>query len=313
MERRILGQTDISVSAIGVGTWVMGGDFWGGAEDAESKKAIEAAIASGINLIDTAPVYGFHKSETLLGEVLTKNKLHDSVIIATKCGLEWNQDKKIWRNCSKERIRKEIDASRKRLKRDVIDLYQIHWPDQKVEFGESMEVMMDLYEKGTIRAIGVSNFNVEQINACLKYGHVHTLQPPYNMLTREIEEEILPFCLEKNIAILSYGTICKGLLSGKFDENSTFKEEDIRSRDKEFQGEKFKENLEKVEKLKILAKRKDVSLTQLVIAWTIQQKGITSALVGTRTASQIEESAKAFSVTFSEDELAEIQEVLSAR
>lgn len=311
MPRRILGQTNFSASTIGLGTWVMGGSFWGGAEDGESKKAIEAAIASGINLIDTAPVYGFGRSETLLGEVLTKKKLHDSVIIATKCGLEWNEDEKIRRNCSKNRILQEIEDTRKRLNRDVIDLYQLHWPDEKVEFGKSMEAMMSLYEKGTIKAIGVSNFNVEQIKACMRYGHVHTLQPPYSMFEREIEKEILPFCIENNIAVLSYGSICKGLLSGKFNEDSTFKQDDIRSRDKEFQGDKYKENLAKVEKLRSIAKRKDVSLTQLAISWAIHQKGINCALVGTRTNKQIEESAKAMEVNLSEDELREIKEIIS--
>src|ERR1700679_4188549 len=204
--------TGLKVSRVALGTWAMGGWMWGGTDQRESIATIQAALHQGINLIDTAPAYGFGVSEEIVGAAV-EGRRHE-VVIATKVGLEW-RDGKVYRNATRARIMQELDDSLRRLRTDYIDIYQVHWPDPKVPVEETAETMRSLYESGKIRAIGVSNFSVEQMERFRHVAPLHVLQPPYNLFEREIETEILPYARANHIATLGYGALCRGLLSGR--------------------------------------------------------------------------------------------------
>jgi aryl-alcohol dehydrogenase-like predicted oxidoreductase len=213
MEHTEIPGTGINVSRVALGTWAIGGWMWGGTNEAESIATIHSAIDRGINLIDTAPAYGFGRSEEIVGKALAEGKLRSRVVIATKVGLEWNEGQ-VFRNASRARILKEIEDSLRRLRTDYIDVYQVHWPDPLVEIEETAEVMHSLLQQGKIRAIGVSNFSTMQMERFRRIAPLHVLQPPYNLFERGIEADILPYCRRNNIAIFGYGALCRGLLSG---------------------------------------------------------------------------------------------------
>lgn len=310
MEQRHLGKSDISVSVVGLGTWVMGGWMWGGAEDESSKKAIFKAIDLGITLIDTAPVYGFGHAETLVGQALAEAKARSRVVVATKCGLEWDENGRIQRNSSPKRIFEEIDQSLRRLQSDFIDLYQIHWPDPSTPFEESLDVLIELKKAGKIREIGVSNFDAGQMEAFDRDGTLASNQVPYSLFEREIEAETLPYAREHQIGILAYGPLCRGLLTGKFSQETTFPSGDLRSVDPKFQGDAFLEHLKAVEGLMGLAKEIGVDIGSFAVRWVIEQGGVTSALCGARNPKQIEASSKAASFKIPGDMLGRIEEVL---
>ncbi len=313
MEYRKFGKLDFEVSKVGLGTWVTGGWMWGGSSDEESVAAITAAIESGVTLIDTAPVYGFGHSETIVGNVVSQLKARDKVILATKCGLEWNDSnrERIRRNSSRDRILKEIDESRKRLQTDVIDIYQVHWPDEAVSFAETMETLLGLLEKGVIRAIGVSNFTIDQMKECMKHAPLHSLQPPYNLYERGIEEDVLPFCAENNIAVLTYGSICRGLLSGKITAETIFKEGDVRSMDPRFKPDNLKDYVRATSCLKEFAKSRGLTVTQLAIQWAVNKTCVTSALVGMRKAEQAKDNAGTFNSKLNEDDIKTIESIVN--
>lgn len=312
MEYRRFGQLDFEISALGLGTWVTGGWMWGGSDRLKAADAIESAIESGVTLIDTAPVYGFGTSESIVGEVVAKLKVREKIILATKCGLEWDGKRQsIRRNSSPVRILKEFDESRKRLRTDVIDIYQIHWPDESVSLEKSMEVLHGFYEKGLIRAIGVSNFSVEQMQRCLRAAPLHSLQPPYNLYERGIEKEILPFCRENSIAVLGYGALCRGLLSGKFDENAQFSGEDIRSRDPKFQKKNLAHYVAANRELAQIAEKKKAGLAQLAVCWALSTPGITGMLAGARTPEQARQNSRVFDLQLSTEEIREINAIVS--
>src|SRR5829696_3104956 len=214
MERVDIPGTSLKVSPIALGTWAIGGWMWGGTDEAEAIRTIHEAIDRGITLIDTAPVYGFGRSEEIVGNALAEGGWHKRVMIASKVGLDW-KDSQPFRNASKTRIHKEIDDSLQRLRTDVIDIYQVHWPDPNVPIEETAAAMADLRRAGKIRAIGVSNFSPQQIEAFRKVAPVHTVQPPYNLFERAIENDVLPYCRDGNIVTLAYGPLCRGLLSGR--------------------------------------------------------------------------------------------------
>jgi len=288
MELRTISDTNIKVTPIGVGTWVTGGWMWGGSKENESIEAIKTALENGVNLIDTAPVYGFGKSESIVGRTLKSLNRRDDIIIATKFGLEWDDNERIRRNSSRNRILKEIDDSLNRLQTDYIDIYQVHWPDPNTSLEETMRTLNDLFKMGKIRAVGVSNYNVSQIKKISSYGKLHCVQPPFNMFEQEIKADILPYCIENKISTLTYGSLCRGLLTGKFSKTDTFPKGDLRKSDPKFQNKKFENYIETVNKLKDLADRKNSSVTQLAIEWTISQPGITCALIGMRNKKQAE-------------------------
>ncbi len=311
MERRKLGNTELQVSPIVLGTWVTGGWAWGGAEDKESVRAILRALELGINFIDTAPVYGFGHSESVIGQALKEWGRDGNTVIATKCGLDWDEKQNIQRNCSAERIRFEVDESLKRLGVDRIDLYQLHWPDTKTPFQESMEALMKLRDEGKIRYIGLSNFSKDQIAECLSAGEVHSLQPPYNLFERGAEKDLLPFCLEQNIGTLGYGGLCRGLLTGKFSGDETFPKGDLRRGDPKFKPDRFKQYVKAVNALKEIAAGYGKTVGQFALRWALQQPGLTTIIAGARTTAQVEDNAGVAGWEISRDDLQKVESILS--
>lgn len=278
---------DIDVSRIALGTWAIGGWLWGGTDKNDSENTILKALDKGINVIDTAAVYGFGLSEKIIGKTIKQHRNREKIVIATKCGLSWQGDK-IYRDSSRKKILKEIDDSLKRLQTDYIDIYQVHWPDKNTPFGETAETLYSLMEKGKIKAIGISNFSVEQLENFRNEAPVHTNQPPYNLFEREIEDDILPYCKENGIATLAYGAICRGLLSGKMNENTTFVGDDNRLNDKKFAGDEFKKYLKKVEKLNIFANQNyGKKVIDLALRW-ILDSSVEVAIFGARRPEQLD-------------------------
>ncbi|MGD9895983.1 MAG: aldo/keto reductase [Candidatus Methylacidiphilaceae bacterium] len=300
------------VSRIGLGTWVVGGWMWGGAEEAEAIAAIEAAVDGGITFLDTAPVYGFGRAEEIVGKAIRRIG-RDKIVLATKGGLEWNEREEIRRNSSPERLQKEIDESLRRLGVDSIDLYQIHWPDAHVPIEATAQSLLSFQAQGKIRALGVSNYSVEQMNAWRKVAPLHTDQPPYNVFERGIERDVLPYCRENGIGVVAYGVLCRGLLTGKFSANHTFGPGDIRHIDPKFQGESFRRYLAAVDDLRVLAQSLGCTLSQLAARWALQQPGISVVLWGARKPSQIREAAEMPPSPLSDWDLDKIDRILEER
>jgi aryl-alcohol dehydrogenase-like predicted oxidoreductase len=313
MERVRFGQTDLEVSVLVLGTWVTGGWAWGGSDERESLKAILRALELGVNFIDTAPVYGFGRSERIIGQALAEWGNRESVMIATKCCLEWDEKESIRRNASPARIQQEIDQSLERLGLDRIDLYQIHWPDAKTPFETSMETLLRLQEAGKIRYIGVSNFTREQIMACRNAGEIYSVQPPYNLFEREAEKELLPFCQANGIATMAYGGLCRGLLTGKFHGDETFPRGDLRRADPKFKPDRFRQYVKAVDALKKLAGKYDKSVGQFALRWALQQPGITTVLAGVRTAIQVEENVGVADWQIEREDLERVENIVKTR
>jgi aryl-alcohol dehydrogenase-like predicted oxidoreductase len=279
--------TQLRVSRVALGTWAMGGWMWGGTDERESVKTIWAALDQGINLIDTAPAYGSGMSEKLVGRAISVAGLRSRAVIATKVGVEM-RDGKAYRNATRERIHREIDDSLRRLRTSYIDIYQVHWPDPLVPIEETAEAMRGLYELGKIRAIGVSNFSVDQMERFRSVAPIHVLQPPYNLFERAIEEQILPYCRANNIATFGYGALCRGLLSGRMQIDTTFAGDDLRRTDPKFQSPRFAQYLAAVRELDQLARdRFHRRVIQLAVRWMLD-KGISAALWGGRHPEQLE-------------------------
>jgi aryl-alcohol dehydrogenase-like predicted oxidoreductase len=277
--------TQLKVSRVALGTWAMGGWMWGGTDQRESVATIHAALDQGINLIDTAPVYGFGVSEEIVGAALAG--VRDRAVIATKTGLEW-RDGKVYRNATPARIMQEVDDSLRRLRTDYIDIYQVHWPDPLVPVEETAEAMRSLYEMGKIRAIGVSNFSVGQMARFRKVSPLHVLQPPYNLFERAIETDILPYSRANDIATLGYGALCRGLLSGRIQPNTTFDGDDLRRIDPKFQAPRLAQYLQAVRQLDEFAQRRfHRRVIHLAVRWMLDQ-GISVALWGGRHPDQVE-------------------------
>jgi aryl-alcohol dehydrogenase-like predicted oxidoreductase len=278
-------ETDLKVSRVALGTWAMGGWMWGGTDHRESIATIHAALTQGINLIDTAPAYGFGVSEEIVGAAL--DGVRTQAVIATKTGLEW-RDGKIHRNATRARIMQEADDSLRRLRTDYIDIYQVHWPDPLVPVEETAEAMGMLYEQGKIRAIGVSNFSVAQMERFRQVAPLHVLQPPYNLFERAIEADVLPYSRANNIVTLGYGALCRGLLSGRMKPDTTFDGDDLRRIDPKFQPPRFAQYLDAVRQLDELAQRRfRRRVIHLAVRWMLDQ-GISVALWGGRHPDQVE-------------------------
>lgn len=288
MEFTQVSDLDLKISRVTLGTWAIGGWMWGGSNDQKAIDTVITALEKGVTTIDTAPVYGFGKSEELVGKAVKEFGNRNDIQIATKAGLQWNEEGEVTRNSTRERILKEIDDSLKRLQTDYIDIYQIHWPDTKTDFEETARTMNELLEEGKIRAIGVSNFSPKQMDEFRRYAPIHVCQPPYNLFERGIEKDVLPYCKDNNITLLTYGALCRGLLSGKMDEHTTFNKGDMRKNaDPKFQGVTFKKHLKAVNKLKTYASEtfnKDV--LPLAVRW-ILDKGVDSAIWGARKPEQV--------------------------
>ncbi|MBN1688869.1 MAG: aldo/keto reductase [Candidatus Omnitrophica bacterium] len=313
MEYRPFGKLNFKVSPVGLGTWVMGGWLWGGARDEDSEGAIEASIEAGINFIDTAPVYGFGRSEQVVGKVIKRLGVRDRVVVATKCGLEWNETNgMIRRNSKAKRIRKEIDSSRKRLQTDVIDLYQIHWPDESVPFCETVELLGEFFVRGWIRGIGVSNFDIPHLEEGMKGGCIHSLQPPFNLFERDIENDLLSYCRKKEIAVVTYGALCRGLLTNKFDTKKVFQKGDVRVIDPKFQPGRFEHYLQVTRELKAYADSIQVDVAAMAIRWATLKPGVTVALAGARDAVQAKANAKACLVELTSEQMREIEKIVES-
>lgn len=310
MQRRPLGESGLNVSTIALGTWAMGGEveIWGDVDDRESIAAIHQALDSGINLIDTAPIYGLGHSEEIVGKAIQGRR--QEVILAGKCGLlsPGPKDRLPPRCLTYDSIMRECEQSLRRLRTDVIDLYQCHWPDPESPIRETMTALTTLLDQGKIRAIGLSNFSCEQISAAREFGPIHCLQPPFSMLHLRATEDLIPYCLEHRIGVLPYGTLAKGLLTGKFTAESRFK--DIRAGDSEFVGDRYRRNLRVVEELKSIATSYDKTVAQLAINWTTGFPGVTSPVVGAKRPCQVVENAGGVGWSISEQDRERINTLL---
>ncbi|MEN6439824.1 MAG: aldo/keto reductase [Syntrophobacter sp.] len=310
IEKIRFGETDLDVSPLVLGTWVTGGWAWGGSDEKQSLDAIIRALELGVNFIDTAPVYGFGKSEEIVGRAL-RQWGRDGVVIATKCGLEWDEKERIRRNASPERIAREVDDSLGRLGVDRIDLYQVHWPDPNTPYEKSIEALLKARDQGKIRYIGVSNFSRDQLGDISRAGPVLSLQPPFNMFEREAEKEILPFCRDNRVATLAYGGLCRGLLTGKFTGAEQFPRGDLRRGDPKFKPDRFKKYVKAAADIKKLAATYGKTCAQFALKWALQQPGITCVIAGARTAQQAEDNAGATGWTIEPEHLEKVEKILA--
>lgn len=317
MEKRKLGSSEIEVSVIGLGCWAIGGWMWGGTDDEKAVAAIRKAIDVGMIFLDTAPVYGFGHSEEIVGKAIEGRR--DEVVLATKCGLVWDhptgqlsmvdkEGREIYRDLTKKSIRQEVEESLRRLKTDWIDVYQCHRPDPATPAEETMEALNLLLEQGKIRAIGVSNFSVEQIEAFRQYGPVHSDQPRFSMLDRTIEAEHLPYYRKHNIGVLAYSPLEQGILTGKVTLDREFPPSDYRGDRPWFQKKNLKRALNFLEKLKPIAADHGKTLAQLAANWVICQDDLMVPLVGARTPEQVVENAGAAGWRLTDEELKRIEQ-----
>ena len=284
-----ISRTEIETSRIALGTWAIGGWMWGGTEEQQAVNTIRTALDLGINLIDTAPVYGFGKSEEFVGRALAEYGNRDQVIIATKAGLEWDDKGRVVRNSSRQRILAEIGDSLRRLRTDYIDIYQIHWPDPATPFRETAETMQDLYMGGKIRAIGVSNYTPQHMDAFRKYSELHTSQPPYNLFERKIEDNILPYCIDNDITTLVYGPLCRGLLTGRMQKETEFLGDDLRKIDPKFRQPRYDQYLKAVARLDEYARKNfGKGVLHLAIRWLLDRPGVNIAIWGARRPDQLD-------------------------
>ena len=288
MEYALISGTEMKVSRIAQGTWAIGGWMWGGTDEKESIRTIHAALDLGINLIDTAPVYGFGVSEEIVGKAIEERGHREKVFIATKVGLEWHNGS-VSRNSSQRRIRQEVQDSLRRLRTDYIDIYQIHWPDLTVPIEETARTMQALLQEGLIRAIGVSNYSPEQMNRFISVCKLNTVQPPYNLFERQIDRDVLPYAVEKKLSAFAYGPLCRGLLTGTMRPETKFTGDDLRQSDPKFQPPRFAQYLDAVQQLDDLArKRYGKRVMDLAVRWDLDTPGITAALWGARHPSELE-------------------------
>ena len=314
MPKRRLGKTDLELTTVGLGTFAMGGPWefgWGPQDDDEAVGAIIAALDSGINWIDTAPVYGLGHSEELITAALRQTAHRP--IIATKCGILWNDRKEKVMCLKKESVRTECHNSLKRLNTEMIDLYQMHWPDPVEDVEEAWEEMIKLRDEGKIRYLGVCNFNVEQLERIRKIEPPVSLQPPYNMLRRGIEDELLGYCTQHEMGVVAYSPMQKGLLTGKFSPQhlANLAPDDHRRRSPDFQEPQFSGALELVEHLKKIAERNGRTCAQLAVSWVLRRDEITAAIVGARSPEQIIETAPASDWVVSHKDIEEIERLLA--
>ena len=325
METRKLGRSEVKATAITFGAWAIGGWMWGGADRKEAVEAIKASMDHGVTSIDTAPAYGQGLSEELCGEAI-RGTDRTKIQLLTKFGLRWdttmgefffksrdNQGKvlMIHKLASKESIMKECEQSLKRLGTDYIDLYQIHWPDGTTPVSETMEAMQRLMEQGKIKAAGVCNYSLELMKEAEKTIPIVSNQVPYSMVNRDIERKVVPYASENNIAIIAYSPLQRGLLTGKIKPGHQFNEGDTREGNLYYSDDNISRVNDFLGKLMPLAKEKKATIGQLVIRWTIEQPGITIALVGARNAAQAIENAKAGEIQLSSEELAFISKELA--
>jgi aryl-alcohol dehydrogenase-like predicted oxidoreductase len=279
--------TSLVASRIGLGTWAIGGWMWGGTDEGQSIRTIHEALDRGVTLFDTAPVYGFGRAEEILGKALSQDGRRERAVIATKAGLDW-RDSTPFRNAGRGRIVKEVEDSLRRLQTDVIDLYQVHWPDPNTPIAETAAAMADLHRAGKIRAIGVSNFSPSEMDEFRTVAPLHTVQPPYNLFERAIENNVLPYAVDRGIVTLAYGVLCRGLLSGRMTNKTRFSGDDLRNQDPKFSARRRQQYLKAVEKLARFARDKyDKEVIHLAARWVLDRAKTNIALWGARRPDQL--------------------------
>ena len=317
MKTRQLGGTDMQISPIGLGTWAMGGGNWqfgwGEQDDTQSIAAIERALDLGINWIDTAAAYGLGRSEEIVARAL-KGRVEKPYIF-TKCSLVWkNGEREVTNKLKAESIRREVEASLRRLQIETIDLYQIHWPVPDEDIEEGWRTMAELQKAGKVRYIGVSNFDVSQMQRAMRIAPISSLQPPYSLIRREIEQEILPFCRENHIGVIVYSPMQSGLLTGRMTRERIAKlpEDDWRKSDKEFQEPRLSHNLALAEKLREIAVLYERTPAEAAIAWTLMNPAVTGAIVGVRNVEQVNTIIGAAEFRFTDREMGEIEDCFKA-
>jgi len=309
-----LGNSDLHLTPIGFGAWAIGGNGWafgwGHQEDQESIEAIHRALDLGINWIDTAAIYGLGHSEEIVAQALKGRSPQPYVF--TKCSLIWDEQRELGRSLKADSLRREVEDSLRRLNVEVIDLYQIHWPNPDSEIEEGWTTLAQLQKEGKVRYIGVSNFNVEQMRRAQQIAPITSLQPPYSLVNRNVESEILPFCQQQHIGVINYSPMQSGLLTGTMTAERVAKlpEDDWRRNSTEFQEPRLSRNLNLVELLRQIGQRHDRSPGEVAIAWTLRHPAITAAIVGGRNGKQVEGIIGAMEFRLSESELNEIKAFL---
>ncbi len=315
MQKKQFGNTDMQITPVGFGSWAIGGGDWafgwGAQDDGDAIVAIERAVELGINWIDTAAVYGLGHSEELVAKAVAGMK--NKPWIFTKCSLVWDARRQMGNSLKADSIRRECEASLKRLRVDAIDLYQIHWPNPEADLEEGWQEMARLKEEGLVRHIGVSNFSVDQLRRIIPIAPVATLQPPYSMLRPAIEQTLLPFCMEQNIGVIVYSPMLSGMLSGAMtrERAANFSADDWRRNNKEFQEPRLSANLELVELLKRIGTPHGRSAGEVAIAWTLRHPAVTGAIVGGRNAAQVEGVVGAAEFRLSAEEIGVIERFIA--
>ena len=313
METRQFGTSDMRITPIGVGAWAMGGgnwEFgWGSQDDTQSIAAIHHALDLGINWIDTAAVYGLGRSEQVVARALADYS-GSRPYVFTKCSMVWDDSRQVSHSLKADSIRRECEASLRRLNLDVIDLYQIHWPDPEPDIEEGWTEMAKLQQEGKVRYIGVSNFNVEQLKRAQAIAPVTSLQPPYSLLAREVEQDILPYCQQQGIGVIVYSPMASGLLTGAMTRERVeqMPEDDWRKRDDRFNEPQFSRNLQLVERLRAIGQRHGRAPGEVALAWTLHNPAVTAAIVGVRSPQQVDGVIGAGAFRLSDAEIAEIEQ-----
>lgn len=309
MEKKKFGNTDMEITRMGFGAWAIGGGnweyAWGPQDDNEAIAAMKRAVEVGMNWIDTAAVYGLGHSEKLVGQAV--KGMRERPFIFTKCGFNWDENRRVTQSIKAASIQKECEASLKRLDIEVIDLYQVHWPvEEDVE--EAWEVLARLKAEGKVRHIGVSNFSIAQMQRCQAIAPVASLQPPYSLISRDYEKEVLPFCLQQNIGVIVYSPMGSGLLTGTMTKEriAAMPQDDWRRRSPYFNEPLLTRNLLLAEKLKSIGKRHDRSAGEVAIAWTLLNPAVTGAIVGGRSAAQVDGISRAWELQLTKEEITEI-------
>lgn len=322
MELRTLGKSDVKVTPMAFGAWAIGGWMWGGAEEKAAIAAIRAAYDAGITTIDTAPVYGFGKSEELVGRAM-EGIQRDKYQVLTKFGMNWMNEEgeyffdstdndgkpfKMYKLASKEKVMQECEDCLRRLKTDYIDLFQIHWPDNTTPISETFEAVQRLIEQGKVRAAGVCNYSVEQVDEALQTIQLASNQVPYSLINRGIEKNVLPQAIEKGMSIISYSPLQRGLLTGKIKPGHQFSEGDTREGNRFYTDENIRRTNELLQEIKPIAESHNATLAQVIINWTINQPGIGTVLVGARNEQQVKDNVGALNFKLSVEEISRITE-----
>jgi aryl-alcohol dehydrogenase-like predicted oxidoreductase len=311
MEYTTIRDVPVQASRVGLGTWAMGGFQWGGTDDDESVRTIHRALDLGITLIDTAPAYGFGHSEEVVGRAIAERGGRDKVVIATKVGLE-REGNALFRNCTRQEIFDEVEVSLRRLRTDYIDLYQVHWPDLDTPYEETARALLDLKAAGKILAIGVSNYSVAAMERFAKTAPLSTAQPPLNLFERDAQKEILPWVRANGLDALTYGALCRGLLTGTIDERTRFEGDDLRKSDPKFQPPRFAQYLAAVKELTRFAHdRYDKGMLPFAVRWVIDQPGVSVALWGARHPGELAPVSEVVGWTLDADALREVDAIIA--